>query len=342
MNPSSPMPSDSPFQVTAPAELLSPAGPAVAPRDAAVFLTHHWSPSIAQHYDRLLRETAGLLDVFLVFNIADRGAEAPPGVDPSAIVLSFADSADLFPSRHAEYLEKQSHDPWGYIDLAWMPALCHPRLAGYDRCWVLEYDVDFSGHWADFFRPAVGFGGDLLAAMIRPRSEHPTWENWVTFRQPAGAPADALICFGPIIRLSRRLITAYGAALKDPGWRGHFEALLPSVAQAAGLDVADVGGEGRFTPAGRQGHFYHGRWPDLDVPLSTHGFRPVRGLSYYEQAPDSFPLANRIYHPIKTDLPGWRRFRHRLSRGKRAVFDLLSRWVGSPVVLGRHPAGRPR
>ena len=77
-------------------------------------------------------------------------------------------------------------------DLALLAALEHRVFDPYDAFWILEYDVDFSGDWANFFRPACAYEGDLLAARIYRLSHNPAYWYANTLQQPPGTGGDPL------------------------------------------------------------------------------------------------------------------------------------------------------
>lgn len=267
-----------------------------AARDCAVFVTHVWTPEVAQHYARLKREAGAVLDVFLVYQPGGENAGAPEGMQAD-LVVRMADSVRHFPLRYEEFLQRPN--PWGYIDLVWITAFLDPRLEVYDRFWLVEYDVDFSGDWATFFKAAAGYEGDLLTARIRPLSADPTFYFAPIYQQPETAPEDPLIVLMPISRLSRRLVEHYCRILLQPGWHGHFEMLLPSMARADGFSVAEIGGHDALTPPERRGLHYDGTFADISSMGTTHAYRPPRGYRYFVTSPRKFRQPNRIYHPIK-------------------------------------------
>lgn len=291
-------------------------------RDCAVFVTHKWSPRIAAHYARLKREAGTQLDVFLAYQ--PQGAEVLPADLDADLVVHIPASAEHFPLRYQEYESRGHETPWGYVDLVWMTAFLDPRLTGYDRFWLVEYDVDFSGDWGRFFSAARHYAGDLLTARLRPLSVNPRFYYANRYRQPETAPLDPLIAFMPISRLSRRLVEHYRDTLRLPGWAGHFEMVLPSIAAAGGLGVAEIGGDDLFTPPERRGLHYGGTHRELDFGSSTHGYRPARGYRYFGEAPRRFRQPDCIYHPIKVDFTLWQRLRTR-ERALRHQFRAFSR-----------------
>jgi hypothetical protein len=292
-------------------------------RDCATFVTHIWTPEVAEHYARLQREAGPVLDVFLVYQQGAEEQTLPQGMQPD-LVVRMADSAQHFPLRYEEFLERPN--PWGYVDLVWLTAFLSPRLAAYERFWLVEYDVDFSGDWAKFFGAAATYAGDLLTTRIRPLSADPTFHFAPIYRQPASAPADPLLVFMPISRVSRRLLDHYRLTLLQPGWHGHFEMILPSMARADGFLVAEIGGHDAQAPAERRGLHYDGTFADLQSMKTTHAYRPPRGFRYYGAAPHRFRQPDRIYHPIKVGMSLRRRL-HMRWLPQLQQLRAFSRWL---------------
>ncbi len=263
-------------------------------RDCVLFVTHRWSASIAAHYARLQREAGTVLDVHLVFQ-AQRPDAVPAG--PDAVVVTTAEIAAAFPKRFNDHANWTIH----CAELAWMTAANRALLAGYERVWAVEYDVDFSGNWATFFRAAVGYDGDLLGIDLRHRDSDPTWPNTDGYIQPGNVPADPLLGFFPIVRASRGLIDSYVSNVEKDGWTGHFEMVLPSFALAKGFSVGEIGGDTSYTPSERRGLHYT-TVATAGRPAATFQFRPPRSFRYFGEAPQAFREPDRLYHPVKTDL----------------------------------------
>lgn len=265
----------------------------MARRDCVLFVTHRWSASIAAHYARLKREAGSVLDVLLVYQLPPSGDVA---ADPD-VTVTVAEIAAAFPHRFAE-----GGREWAFrsADLVWMTAAGKAPIAEYDRIWMLEYDVDFSGDWGMFFRQVLDYDGDLLGIDLRPLGQTPGWWNSGGYRQPEGLP-EPLIGFFPAVRASRALISAYHRDLEREGWSGHFEMVLPSFAAAKGFAVREIGGDTDYTPAERRGLHY--TTPRLVGKVAaTFTFRPPRSFRYFAEAPKAFRQPDQLYHPIKPDL----------------------------------------
>lgn len=295
--------------------------------DGTVFLTHLWSPGIAGHFERLKREAGPLCPVFLAFSVDDE-TSAPPSAVPIDILVRPSDGARMLPYRHADSAGREPLAVSGYIDLVWIPVLLHPKLEAFDRLWFVEYDVDFSGDWADFFSAAATYDADLLVAHLRRRSDEPDWVHWRDYRQPPDAPANPLTCFMPITRFSRPLLETVRETLSQPGWQGNHEAVYPTLAITRGFTVADFGGPGPLTPPERKGRHYREVYAGVAREEYTHGALPIHGYRYFEQSARLFRHPNNIYHPIKTEVDStyrrrmdFRLFKKRLRRLFSSTYD---------------------
>lgn len=286
--------------------------------DCAIFFTHQWSPALAKHFARLKRETAGVIDVFLVLH-TEPDRPVPPGMDPD-LTISLSDAERQFPNRAATFRQRASKGDWTtYVDTLWITAFLHDRLAAYDRFWLVEYDVDLKGHWGRFFAAAADYEGDLLTTRLRHLSQEPRWHHARRLQVPEHV-IDPLIGLFCITRMSRPVAEGYRSAVAAPGWSGHFEALIPSFAQSAGFQVAELSGEGDWTPAGRRDLHYSGGWSELAPLATTYSFNPPRAYRYLgERGPQD---RDTIYHPIKLDVPFQRRLhfmRQNLRENLRAI-----------------------
>lgn len=278
----------------------------MATRDCIVLLTHKWDARLAAHYARLQREAGALADVRLVYQSASADAPIPSGAQPDVVVTTDEITA-LFPRRMAAHRER----PLFYCpELIWIIAASRPELSGYQHLWVLEYDVDFSGNWGKLLSEVISYEGDLVGTDFRRASDHPDWAHLPGVVAPENAPSDLLIGFFPVLRASRRLIELYRQEAE--AWTGHFELVLPSLAETHGLTVTELGGDSAFTPPERRGlHYSNPRM--VRNSAATFVFRPPRARRYFVEAPGDFRQPDRLYHPVKTELSSaeFRRLRRR-------------------------------
>ncbi|MEQ1770735.1 MAG: hypothetical protein ABL879_12940, partial [Devosia sp.] len=146
-----------------------------------VFLTHVWSPAVAAHFRRLRAEAADVVDVFLAFQAPD--ANNVPADAPVDILVTPDKWQALQPQRYAECVASGG-SIYMFADLVLMAALNDPVLDAYEHRWFVEYDVDFSGNWRDFFEQAVAYEGDMLAVHICMKSQLPDFDHWYWYAQP--------------------------------------------------------------------------------------------------------------------------------------------------------------
>lgn len=268
------------------------------PPQAVILSTHILSSKIYGHFNRLKTETKNILDAYLCVREPVRYYDGKRfNADFS---ISRRDEKTLAPKRYAEMHKRGGAILPGFSDLAGMPALLNGRLSAYKYIWLVEYDVDFSGTWHDFFAELVQSDADLMGTTFYPRAQCPDWYHWAWFEAPPEVSADYHVrSFGPILRFSRRMINCYVDAARDGRWRGHSEALYPTLALYNGLKIQDFGGYGPFTPASLLGKNYCNTSTDRYLSPGTFVFRPVEHRAYFRDAPEQFPTRGFLYHPVK-------------------------------------------
>jgi len=258
-----------------------------------IFLTHQDSPRIRRHLDRLIEESGSLVTWHLVLSHdAFPRPEAP---------FPYDDPADVMPGRY-RLMEEHGGVQGGYLDTLFVPVL---RGLDADHVWLIEYDVDFAGRWGDLFDRYADNDADLLTTTVMYRHEQPRWNRWRAARAPAHIPQERWVrSLNPLMRLSRRLLDAYPAAMADEAWRGHYEFTVTTAAMDAGLVIEDFGGEGSFVPAGHERSVYVGKSPAGRPDDLTFGFRPVRH-DYFHERPEAFERPGLLYHPVKPGVAAW-------------------------------------
>ena len=265
---------------------------------AGIFLTHLDSPRIRAHFERLVRESDGLITWHFVLN---PGATPAPETD-----FAHPDPATLMPARHRRMLQNGGVQG-GYVDTVMVPTLSGLVAQGFSTVWLCEYDVDFAGSWADLFRRFEDDPADLLSTTLMFRREQPKWPWWKSASAPPEVPRRRWVrSLNPLVRLSPAALTAYVGAMAEEVWEGHYEFTLPTVVREAGLVVEDFGGEGSFVPPGRERTTYIGKSPKGRPADLTFGFRPVRD-HYFHEDPRGFETPGLLYHPVKPGVAAWTR-----------------------------------
>jgi len=266
----------------------------VTPSAAGLFLSHIKSPRIRRHFDRLVEETRGLLTWRWLY-CPKRSALSPFRLGPNAIGRGM--------EPRATQMRKNGTLNGGFADVAFIP---RALALGSEFVWVMEYDVDFSGRWDDFFRQFGDNRADLLTTSLAPRAECPDWYYWPSARAPDGVSEERMYrSFNPILRISRRFARHYSRAFANADWRGHNEFTLPTIALVDDFRVEDIGGRGSLCPDPRKGrNYFNNPENHLDLGPGTFLWRPsLKG--YFHEAPDQFASRDMLYHPVKADVPDW-------------------------------------
>lgn len=262
-------------------------------RTTAVLFQSHFFDRWAERAFRRLRAGAPAHYEFAVV------MHLPPGTPVPQRVKAYPHHIVRTPEmRQLPYPTKVGGPDWdlwrcGHTDLITMHYWrAHPH---YDRYWVIEYDVRYSGPWRRFFATFEEDGTDLLAPMLRRRRDAPEWSNWHMLSSPGAPPDDeqAVCSFMPIFRASGRLMRAMDESYRE-GWGGHIECSFATIATVRGLTVSDLGGHGEFTPEAYRGRIYSGSARDVHHAPGTLVFKPT--FFRVGSRPDM------LWHPVK---PFW-------------------------------------
>lgn len=267
---------------------------------AVVLITHIETEQVWKHFLRLKAESQSHLDAYLCVHVSP-DSQAPLGHRTQADFRVYAsDEREYIPDRYREKVLKGGTIVPGFCDLTYMPVLLNPRLSNYSHVWIVEYDVDYAGHWDQFFAPLADSQADLIGTTFYTKKQSLDWMWWPSFEAPAVvSQAQYIRSFVPIARFSRRMILQYSEAVRGGEWRGHAEALYPTIAMHYGLTIEDLGGYGPFTPRSRMGKNYSNTPSDPYLRPGTFTTPPAKYTSYFHDAPEIFPAPGYLYHPVK-------------------------------------------
>jgi hypothetical protein len=130
------------------------------------------------------------------------------------------------------------------------------RWPGFEYYWFVEYDMDYTGDWRDFFAAFLSSDSDMLATTVFRYAFRPSWPHWKQLQVEESIRRDdyirALCC---IARYSAAAFACLDAAYRSE-CRGHFECLIPTLLHHHGLKVEDFGGDGEFVKSGNTNRFY--------------------------------------------------------------------------------------
>jgi hypothetical protein len=147
-----------------------------------LFLSHTWSPRIERHFGRLVQESGNQIEWHQV-----RGQ----GDDATANRDFTSEAGETVLRLRFEQMRRNDGVQGGFMDTAIWPSLL---ALDADFTWIMEYDVDYSGDWAD-----------LLTTTIFPRSSSTDWFWWKSAAAPPQVrPEQMYRAFLPLMRVSRR------------------------------------------------------------------------------------------------------------------------------------------
>lgn len=260
-------------------------------RQLVLFSAHTWQEWVLRRYERLRAELPANTDLAFYYDASRLRLGATEQHRAGRTAPRRPNDWTKF-KRAGRYFD--SIIP-GNEDGALLAALgAMPSVHEYERIWVIEYDVEFSGPWNLFFRWFDDCQADFLATTIVRRSAIPSWQLWRSLEVPDSVgdiPHTAqLRAFMPVMALRPaaldRLVNHYAT-----GWAGHSECVLPTVALRAGLAIEDIGGDGEFTPPKRQGRLYRNSPSNDQLTPGTFVFRPA--MESMGKEPDM------LWHPVK-------------------------------------------
>lgn len=263
-------------------------------RTLILFLTHTWSRSLGERFLRLRREASAFGDCRVLLH-DDHGPIRRAWQE----LLHSAGVPDALERFEPQALEAEL----GYTMFrqgsltpgsAHFPLLKLVQHLAYSHYWLIEFDVECSRPWWEFFEAFEQSEADLIASHVYSRTQRPDWYWWKSMCGPAkeAVPVGSQWqAFLPVCRISRRALQMMDAAHRA-GWRGHSEMLVPTVLKQRGLDVRDLR---EFS------HCYTGteQDPHEDLTrLSSMRFRPeitLRELAVRTSVP-------RLLHPVKSGI----------------------------------------
>lgn len=230
--------------------------------NAILLLTNRTDYAVRDRYDKLVREYGENADVFLFLD----NSASIDNRDLNYFERVYTFSLPQLISEGYAALEN------GFFGNCHYPLLkFHKDYPDYDYYWVIENDVKFFGDWSFFFDTFVDDDSDLVAARVRRYIDDSDWFWWKSVKAPEGiglSTTELYASFNPVYRLSAQALECLEVEMSI-GWRGHFEAIVPTVLAKHGMKIRDIK------------EFYTEEthtWPTLHV-------QPMK--------------PNMIYHPVK-------------------------------------------
>ena len=271
-------------------------------KQAILYLNHTFDKTLWRGYQGIEKECRGIADTYFVLNL--NGTDTPHGAQNAFAITPAQREALGHPSR-------QGTEGW-WMDTA--PSHTKVMQAGidravlafrqlkpdYDHYWVVEYDVEFSGRWADLFSAFSDNRSDLLCTNMHRFETNPTWGWWKSLVWPVGPRPELVRGFFPLARLSARAVDALIVA-GQRGVDGIYELVWPTVLNHEGFTIEDIGGNGPFVRPENINRWYTSTLTDQELAPGSFVSRPIRSRPGWKR--------NTLWHPVK------RRFvRHVMSR----------------------------
>lgn len=221
---------------------------AVEPNEnvAVLFLTHVWNRTVAERFARLHRELAGYADCFVL--LQDDGGPVRAGWAAFLERLGAPEAMQSFSLQTLEarlgyrYFKRDHLVPGS----AHFPILEFARKRDYRHYWVIEFDVEYRGHWRALLAACQASPADLLVSHTLRPADWEKWPFWRTFRPPWWLrllsprwKSRRMRGLFPIARFSAEAIGLIDQAHRQ-GWRGHYEVLVPTVLGHYGRTVQNL------------------------------------------------------------------------------------------------------
>lgn len=260
---------------------------------AIVYYAHDVTPTRIRELDRLIREIPLDRDIWVV------------GCCPQKTSL---DNLIKDRVRVCSYLKEELQElpyPVRREKTRWSNMRGAPDLAllkffqdhnYYKNYWFIEYDVRYTGTWGDLIRDLDSSEADLLATHISRRKNSEKWIHWENFNT-ADDNIDRekmVMGFLVICRASHSLMNQIDKACRQ-GWSGHPEAIWPTVANAFGYRIEEIGGNSSFTPELRRKKYYG----NAEIP----GVGRISNLTawpfYSDKSGFIHRTKNLLWHPVK-------------------------------------------
>ena len=263
-------------------------------KEVILFISHVFSDLTIDRFLKLRKLTANNFDVFALidanhkFSLELWNKELRENNCSDSLIPFYPN--ELEEILGYKYFIKNSIIP----GCAHYPLLFFWKQFEYVNYWVVEYDVEFSGNWSDFFNHFKNNHEDLLASHLTRFHLNPTWQWWGSLHPPRSLSkamkakqADLPKGFFPLYRISERALRVVDTAHRQK-WRGHFEVLLPTVLEENGLAAGDFNSYGTFYTNGSI------EPNDGTSPHSSLRWRP-------EIDPQEFKRISTpcIFHPVK-------------------------------------------
>ncbi len=252
-----------------------------------LFMAHQLNSNVLKAFTTLRNQSGDAYDVVMLYDNTREDFDAKKILDATYFLVSEA--------MAAEHYDMLSCDSRGrmYDGNTTFPVLLYfLEHSQYNYYWRIEYDVRYGGNWKDFFKAWNDNDADLLTTTLTYHQDRLNWRWWKTMRKPwwTWRKMPLIRSFLPVCRLSQRACKQLHAAYCK-GWKGHDEVSVPTILNAYGQKIEDIGGDGAFVKPDNKNKFY------TNNP-SKAGLAPGTLLCPPEK-PDLIEGNDMLYHPVK-------------------------------------------
>jgi hypothetical protein len=174
---------------------------------------------------------------------------------------------------------------------------CHRE---YQKYWVLEDDVEYTGDIGKLFHDLSGMQHALIATHIRPYYKEWMYSGSLVTTQDIQIPCESMrLCFLPFFSVTNYALRLIDCAYRE-GWSGHHELTWPTIILSNKLSLCDIGGSGPYVPSDKINRYYIDNSPNDYNKFGSFGTMGVRLRPGRRE--------NTLWHPVKDILSCFRMY----------------------------------
>lgn len=265
--------------------------------EAIIFQTHVLNRFVVEQFAKLVKETEEYYDVFVMTDttlVKDREFFSRLFLgEYGYLPIIYVDNSQL----HTHYftdIKTERREVFRTTEHLPFVEFCK-QLPTYKGLWRIEYDVCYTGDWANLLSQIDSNQPDLATTSILDYEDcRHFWSHWRRTKSPV--PVTQLTrAHNALMRMSREAALKVGEFTGDEPhqYRGHYEVLLPTIVKQCGLNLVDIGGYSKYTPSYRWGQHYQNLVGTGLSCKSDSTFSAFGNFFDTDKAPST------LYHPVK-------------------------------------------
>lgn len=254
--------------------------------NAFLFVTHKINDEILRRYNKLQQEINDFGELYLLLHQEEEKDNASELVIPEDIAPYLFNIDSLNELDYEPISETITPGSNHFATLQFF--LDNSEFKYY---WVIEYDVVYTGNWADFFLCFSAFDTDFISSHLERYLNKPHWYWWHSLHLDniTLQTHQYIRSFNPIYRISNRALIFLNDLLKGRKNWGHHEVLIPTALKHWGFSILDFGGDGEFVLPQFEERFY------LMPSLYSDG--TMRDKPQIRE--EELLVKQRLLHPVK-------------------------------------------